>query len=120
MGRIMGKDFETIQKDLTNLLDTLKKIDNSKGLIESKVAKQRYWGARSMISSLSTYNELIEKVKAYLSINVNGLEEKAVDTLVKEGYGEVTDVKLLEKYGYIKKEENNSTTKKLRQNPNTK
>jgi hypothetical protein len=91
-------------------------LAHAKEWMSSGDEMQKCTGAELVLNYYTErYNVLNDDAKKYVGINANELEKMAVDILVEQGHSKLVKDSLLKKYEYSP-----STTKKYRQNPNTK
>ncbi|MGY4884863.1 MAG: hypothetical protein ACP5NZ_04770 [Nanobdellota archaeon] len=110
-------------------------ISHAKLWLYSGTESEKRYGAEVLLNYwIERYNVLsdeekknisfnvFEDNKNAISVNINDLEKKAVEVLVKQGHSNVVDESLLKKYGYSPTSGDYFGEKlvKGRQNPNTK
>lgn len=88
-------------KDLDYIIALKGELVEAKILMQSGEDKlDKYRGANLLLCSyVNKYNNLSENAKKHLNVNMNDLEEMAVNVLVNQGHSDIVDKDLLKKYG---------------------
>jgi len=97
--------YQFNKTELASLSKLKDEIIQARKFMSSDDPLDEYTGANYLLySSLSKYNQLNNKARKFLNINItcidiNDLEKLAVNILVNQGHSKLVKVDLLKKYG---------------------
>jgi hypothetical protein len=88
-------------KDLDYIIELKGELAEAKILMQSGEDKlDKYRGAGYILENYRhKYKNLSENAKKHLNVNMNDLEEMAVNILVNQGHSDIVEKDLLKKYG---------------------